>query len=102
VAQGSRFCPHLHLPLQAGEDLTLSRMRRRYTAEYFRERVERVLTASASPTDRYLDRQRLQQAYDDCVAGKQGDEFMLWKMMILERWLCDEAQFHAETERARA
>jgi threonylcarbamoyladenosine tRNA methylthiotransferase MtaB len=45
VAQSSRFCPHLHLPLQAGEDQTLSRMRRRYTAEYFGERVERVLTA---------------------------------------------------------
>jgi threonylcarbamoyladenosine tRNA methylthiotransferase MtaB len=45
VARGSRFCPHLHLPLQAGDDLTLSRMRRRYTADYFRERVERVLTA---------------------------------------------------------
>jgi threonylcarbamoyladenosine tRNA methylthiotransferase MtaB len=45
VSQSSRFCPHFHLPLQAGEDVTLSRMRRRYTAEYFRERVERVLGA---------------------------------------------------------
>jgi threonylcarbamoyladenosine tRNA methylthiotransferase MtaB len=45
VAQSSRFCPHLHLPLQAGEDVTLSRMRRRYTADYFRERVERVFAA---------------------------------------------------------
>jgi len=45
VAQSPRFCPHLHLPLQAGEDLTLARMRRRYTADYFRERVERVLAA---------------------------------------------------------
>jgi len=45
VAQSSRLCPHLHLPLQAGEDLTLARMRRRYTAAYFRERVERVLAA---------------------------------------------------------
>jgi threonylcarbamoyladenosine tRNA methylthiotransferase MtaB len=43
VAQSLRFCRHLHLPLQAGDDLTLSRMRRRYTADYFRERVERVL-----------------------------------------------------------
>lgn len=45
MAGSPRFCPHLHLPLQAGEDLILSRMRRRYTAEYFRERVERVLAA---------------------------------------------------------
>jgi threonylcarbamoyladenosine tRNA methylthiotransferase MtaB len=45
VAQSSRFCPHFHLPLQAGEDQTLSRMRRRYSTDYFGERVERVLTA---------------------------------------------------------
>jgi threonylcarbamoyladenosine tRNA methylthiotransferase MtaB len=45
MAQNARFCPHLHLPLQAGEDLTLARMRRRYTANYFRTRVERVLAA---------------------------------------------------------
>jgi threonylcarbamoyladenosine tRNA methylthiotransferase MtaB len=45
MAQSARFCPHLHLPLQAGEDHTLARMRRRYSANYFRARVERVLAA---------------------------------------------------------
>ncbi len=45
VGQSPRLCPHLHLPLQAGEDLTLARMRRRYTAAYFRDRIERVVTA---------------------------------------------------------
>jgi threonylcarbamoyladenosine tRNA methylthiotransferase MtaB len=45
VAQNPRFCSHFHLPLQAGEDLTLSRMRRRYTADYFAERLEQVLRA---------------------------------------------------------
>lgn len=45
VAGSSRFCPHLHLPLQAGEDQTLSRMRRRYGANYFGDRVERLLAA---------------------------------------------------------
>lgn len=45
IAQSHRFCSHLHLPLQAGEDQTLSRMRRRYNAEYFGERVQRVLAA---------------------------------------------------------
>jgi threonylcarbamoyladenosine tRNA methylthiotransferase MtaB len=45
VAHGRVFCPHLHLPLQAGEDETLSRMRRRYDREFFRGRVERVLEA---------------------------------------------------------
>ncbi|NPU96694.1 MAG: tRNA (N(6)-L-threonylcarbamoyladenosine(37)-C(2))-methylthiotransferase MtaB [Candidatus Omnitrophica bacterium] len=33
-------CPHLHLPLQSGSNRILRRMKRPYTAEYFRERVE--------------------------------------------------------------
>jgi len=45
VAQSGKFCPHFHLPLQAGEDWLLSRMRRRYTTAQFRERVDRVIAA---------------------------------------------------------
>ena len=45
IAGSEKFCPHLHLPLQAGEDGTLSRMRRRYDTAYFRDRVERVIEA---------------------------------------------------------
>jgi threonylcarbamoyladenosine tRNA methylthiotransferase MtaB len=45
LAQSGKFCPHLHLPLQAGTDATLVRMRRRYDVAYFRNRVERVLAA---------------------------------------------------------
>jgi len=45
IAQSEKFCPHLHLPLQAGADSTLARMRRRYDTAYFRDRVERVLQA---------------------------------------------------------
>ena len=30
VAASEKFCPHFHLPLQAGEDQLLERMRRRY------------------------------------------------------------------------
>lgn len=45
VAQSEKFCPHLHLPLQAGSDATLVRMRRRYDVAYFRGRIERVLAA---------------------------------------------------------
>jgi len=48
VAQSEKFCPHFHLPLQAGEDAVLARMRRRYTVEHYRERVERILEAMPS------------------------------------------------------
>ncbi|MGH7879150.1 MAG: MiaB/RimO family radical SAM methylthiotransferase, partial [Candidatus Binataceae bacterium] len=45
VAASNKFCPHFHLPLQAGEDETLRRMRRRYDREAFRERVGRLTAA---------------------------------------------------------
>jgi threonylcarbamoyladenosine tRNA methylthiotransferase MtaB len=45
LARSDAFCPHLHLPLQSGEDETLRRMRRRYDRNYYRGRVERVLEA---------------------------------------------------------
>lgn len=37
--QDSRLMPHLHLPLQAGSDSTLKRMRRNTTASSFRELI---------------------------------------------------------------
>ncbi len=45
LAQSEKFCPHLHLPLQAGDDWILSRMRRRYSTAHFSERLERALAA---------------------------------------------------------
>jgi threonylcarbamoyladenosine tRNA methylthiotransferase MtaB len=45
VAQSEKFCPHFHLPLQAGEDKVLARMRRRYNTAHYRERVESILEA---------------------------------------------------------
>jgi threonylcarbamoyladenosine tRNA methylthiotransferase MtaB len=45
ISGSEKFCTHLHLPLQSGDDETLSRMRRRYERDYFRDRVERVLRA---------------------------------------------------------
>jgi threonylcarbamoyladenosine tRNA methylthiotransferase MtaB len=45
VAQSDKFCPHFHLPLQAGDDSILLRMRRHYSTGYFRARLERVLNA---------------------------------------------------------
>jgi threonylcarbamoyladenosine tRNA methylthiotransferase MtaB len=45
VSESDKFCPHFHLPLQAGEDDILARMRRRYTTSHYRDRVERILEA---------------------------------------------------------
>jgi threonylcarbamoyladenosine tRNA methylthiotransferase MtaB len=43
VADSEKFCPHFHLPLQAGEDQLLEKMRRRYQTDHYRERLERIL-----------------------------------------------------------
>ncbi|HYB91780.1 MAG TPA: tRNA (N(6)-L-threonylcarbamoyladenosine(37)-C(2))-methylthiotransferase MtaB [Candidatus Binataceae bacterium] len=45
LAQSGKFCPHLHLPLQSGDDEILSQMRRRYSRDYYRDRAERVIEA---------------------------------------------------------
>ncbi len=45
VAGNGKFCPHFHLPLQAGADAVLARMRRRYDVGGYRERVERIIGA---------------------------------------------------------
>jgi threonylcarbamoyladenosine tRNA methylthiotransferase MtaB len=45
IAASDKFCPHLHLPLQAGADDTLERMRRRYSTDDFRERIDRLTAA---------------------------------------------------------
>ena len=40
-----RLCPHFHMPLQSGSNAVLKRMRRRYTADQYRETVERIYGA---------------------------------------------------------
>ncbi len=41
-ADSARFCRHLHLPLQSGDEAVLRRMRRGHTAANFRTLVERL------------------------------------------------------------
>ncbi len=51
---GGRICPHLHLPVQSGDDAVLRRMRRAYAARAFWvavDRVRRVLPEATIGTD---------------------------------------------------
>ncbi len=42
MAESKKIVPHLHIPLQAGDNRTLRRMRRIYLAEQYRDRVIRL------------------------------------------------------------
>lgn len=42
IAKEDRICPHIHLSLQSGNTLILKRMKRRYDADYVRERIGKL------------------------------------------------------------
>jgi len=49
MAGDDRVAPHLHLPLQSGDNATLRRMRRPYTAETFLKKLERLRAVLPDP-----------------------------------------------------
>ena len=43
LATSSVLCPHLHIPLQAGDDAVLARMNRHYDTTFFRALIKRLV-----------------------------------------------------------
>jgi len=50
MAAEPRFCPHLHLPLQSGDDEVLRAMRRRYNSRQYLAACERVAERVSNPS----------------------------------------------------
>ena len=42
IAGSSWICPHLHVPLQAGDDAVLQRMNRNYSTAFYRDRLQHI------------------------------------------------------------
>lgn len=42
AANSPRICPHFHIPLQAGDNRVLARMKRPYTREFFKELILKI------------------------------------------------------------
>lgn len=42
IASGNKFQPHFHIPLQTGSDALLKRVGRKYTTEFFAERIDYI------------------------------------------------------------
>jgi threonylcarbamoyladenosine tRNA methylthiotransferase MtaB len=51
LCEEPKICPHLHVPLQSGDDAVLAAMGRHYTAEQYIEHIARVRAATAERAD---------------------------------------------------
>lgn len=76
IASGTKFQPHFHIPLQSGSDTVLKDVGRKYTTEFFAEKIEYIRSKmNPKPGETYPDGSLKPSVFFgiDVIAGLPGE-----------------------------
>lgn len=76
IASGTKFQPHFHIPLQSGSDTVLKDVGRRYTSEFFAEKIDYIRSKmNPKPGETYPDGSLKPSVFFgiDVIAGLPGE-----------------------------
>lgn len=76
IASGTKFQPHFHIPLQSGSDTVLKDVGRKYTTEFFAEKIDYIRSKmNPKPGETYPDGSLMPSVFFgiDVIAGLPGE-----------------------------
>lgn len=76
IASGTKFQPHFHIPLQSGSDTILKDVGRKYTTEFFAEKIDYIRSKmNSKPDETYPDGSLKPSVFFgiDVIAGLPGE-----------------------------
>lgn len=76
IASGTKFQPHFHIPLQSGSDTVLKDVGRKYTTEFFAEKIDYIRSKmNPKPGEAYPDGSLKPSVFFgiDVIAGLPGE-----------------------------
>lgn len=76
IASGTKFQPHFHIPLQSGSDTILKDVGRKYTTEFFAEKIDYIRSKmNPTPGETYPDGSLKPSVFFgiDVIAGLPGE-----------------------------
>lgn len=76
IASGTKFQPHFHIPLQSGSDTILKDVGRKYTTEFFAEKIDYIRSKmNPKPCETYPDGSLKPSVFFgiDVIAGLPGE-----------------------------
>lgn len=76
IASGTKFQPHFHIPLQSGSDTILNDVGRKYTTEFFAEKIDYIRSKmNPKPGETYPDGSLKPSVFFgiDVIAGLPGE-----------------------------